>query len=57
MVLGNRTSPKTPLGVFRMAALLVIAAFIGATAGLIWQSLDWFSEPEEEVLTAEGAAG
>ncbi len=52
MPLGNPSGRKTSLGVFAMAIALVLAAFIGAVTGLIWQSSGWFSEePEEEVLT------
>ena len=51
MALGNPSPRKTPLGVFRMLIALVTAAVIGAAAGVIWQSVDWFDEaPEEEVL-------
>lgn len=56
MALGNPAPKKTPLGVFSMLLALVIAAFLGAAAGLIWQSVDWFDDvPEEEVLVREGA--
>ncbi|AKQ41416.2 hypothetical protein CP97_04275 [Aurantiacibacter atlanticus] len=52
MALGNPQGKKAPLGVFVMLIALVVAAFLGAAAGLIWQGSDWFSEePEEEVLT------
>ena len=37
-----------------MLAALVVSAFIGAAAGLVWQSTGWFAEePEHEVVTAE----
>ncbi|MDE1467201.1 hypothetical protein [Aurantiacibacter sp. D1-12] len=56
MALGNPAPKKAPLGVFFMLLALVTAAFFGAAAGLIWQSVDWFDEvPEEEVLVSEGA--
>ncbi len=58
MAIGNPKRPKARLGVFIMAIALVLAAFIGAVAGLIWQSSDWFSDdPEEQVLTNESAPG
>lgn len=54
MPLGNSTGRKSPLGVLPMALALMLSAFVGAVAGLIWQSSDWFSEePEEQVLTRE----
>lgn len=37
-----------------MLVALVLAAFIGAAAGLIWQSAGWFDdEPEHEIVTAD----
>lgn len=54
MALGKPTRSKPPLNVLAMLAALVLAAFLGAAAGLVWQSADWFSEdPEDEVLTDE----
>ena len=39
-----------PLGVFRMAIGLVVAAFMGAALGLVWQSSGLGDpDPEEEV--------
>lgn len=56
MAIGRPQRRKVPLGVFGMAMALTVAAFIGAVAGLLWQSADWFDEePEEEVLTVEQA--
>lgn len=56
MAIGNPKRAKAPLGVIIMAIALVLAAFLGAAAGLIWQSADWFSEePEDEVLTKQRA--
>ena len=56
MAIGNPNPKRPPMGVFVMAMALVIAAFLGAAAGLVWQSADWFSEdPEEEVVTREQA--
>ena len=53
MAFGNSGKRKAPLGVFLMLAALVLAAFIGAAAGLIWQSAGWFAdEPENEIVTA-----
>jgi len=52
MAFGNPIRAKARLGVIIMAFALVLAAFLGAAAGLIWQSADWLSDnPEEEVLT------
>ncbi len=54
MAIGSPKRKKAPLGVFVMIIALVLAAFFGAAAGLIWQSSDWLSEaPEEEVLTKQ----
>lgn len=54
MAFGNPKRAKAKLGVVIMALALALAAFLGAAAGLIWQSSDWFSdEPEEEVLTGQ----
>lgn len=56
MALGNPHRTKAPLGVPLMVIALVLAAFLGAAAGLVWQGSDWFSDaPEEEVLTNEKA--
>lgn len=57
MAFGNPKRAKAKLGVVIMALALALAAFLGAAAGLIWQSSDWFSdEPEEEVLTGQETA-
>lgn len=54
MALGAQGRRKAPLGVIAMLLGLVIAAFLGAAAGLIWQSSDGFDEDaKEEVVTAE----
>lgn len=54
MALGNPQNRKTPLGVLVMLAALVLAAFLGASAGLIWEKSGWFSgEVEEEIVTRE----
>ena len=54
MPFGNTRKRKAPLGVLIMIVALVLAAFIGAAAGLIWQSAGGFDEdPEHEVVTAE----
>ena len=53
MALGTPSRRKSPLGVFAMLVALVVSAFLGAAAGLVWQSQDWFDdEAEEEVVTA-----
>ena len=44
-----RTRP--PLGVFRMALALVIAAFLGAALGLVWQS-SGLGDPDGDVPEA-----
>ncbi|QZH76041.1 MAG: hypothetical protein JY451_05630 [Erythrobacter sp.] len=57
MALGKPARVRPPLNVLAMLTALVLAAFLGAAAGLVWQSADWFSEePEEEVLTGEAGA-
>ena len=52
LALGTPKRAKARLGVIIMAFALVLASFLGAAAGLIWQNADVFSEDtEEEVLT------
>ena len=54
MAIGKPGRKRAPLGVFLMLAALVVAAFIGATAGLVWQSSGWFDEDDpREVVTVE----
>lgn len=56
MALGRSGRPKQPLHVMAMLLALVVAAFVGAAAGLVWQGQDWFDdEMEEEVVTANKA--
>ena len=56
MALGSPPRKKAPLRVFAMVIALVIAAFVGAAAGLVWQSQDWFqTDAEEEVVTKNKA--
>lgn len=44
------------MGVLAMLSALVIAAFLGAAVGLVWQSANWFAEePEDEVVSREQA--
>lgn len=58
MALGNPGPNQKPLGIWIMAAALVISAFLGASIGLVWQSSDWLSQdPEEDVLTRQKAPG
>ncbi len=58
MSLGNPQKHKAPLGVLVMLAALVLAAFLGASAGLIWEKSGWFSDDvEEEVVTREQPGG
>lgn len=54
MSLGNPQKSKTPLGVLVMLAALVLAAILGASAGLIWEKSGWFAgDVEEEIVTRE----
>lgn len=57
-MLGRPGRPRDPIGVLVMLVALVVAAFVGATAGLIWQSADGFGDepPADEVLTTETAS-
>lgn len=58
MAIGNPRTRSAPLGVLLMLAALVIAAFLGAAAGLVWQNSDWFADdPEHEIVTAETPGG
>lgn len=58
MALGTPQKRKSPLGVWAMLFALVISAFLGAAAGLVWQGVDWFDEePEEEVLVQDTQGG
>ncbi|WP_162925216.1 hypothetical protein [Aurantiacibacter odishensis] len=54
MAIGSPRKRSASLNVLAMLIALAVSAFIGATAGLIWQSAGWFEdEPEHEVVTAE----
>ncbi|WAT16747.1 hypothetical protein OZN62_07275 [Aurantiacibacter sp. MUD11] len=54
MALGTPQKRKTPLGVLVMLSALVVAAFLGAAVGLVWQKSGWFDEEiEDEVLTVD----
>ncbi len=58
MSLGSPSRRSAPLGVARMALALVLAAFLGAALGLVWQDSglgDAQEEEQEEVLTSEAA--
>ncbi|MEL1249209.1 hypothetical protein [Aurantiacibacter gilvus] len=58
MSLGSPQKHKTRLGVLVMLAALVLAAFLGASAGLIWEKSGWFSdEVEDEIVTREQPGG
>lgn len=58
LALGNPQNRKTSLGVLVMLAALVLAAFLGASAGLIWEKSGWFSDDvEDEIVTREQPAG
>ena len=52
MALTKPTRTSTPLGVVFIASGLVVAAFLGAGMGLIWQSSGIGAE-DEETLTVE----
>ena len=57
MAIGSPGRPKARLGVFPMAIALVVAAFLGASLGLVWQSTGLGEDSEgEEVLTGDGDA-
>ncbi|MGB3795078.1 MAG: hypothetical protein WA957_02105 [Alteraurantiacibacter sp.] len=37
-----------------MMAALILSAFVGASAGLVWQASDWFTgDQPNEVVTVE----
>lgn len=58
MTIGDPGKGKPSLGVMRILAALVFAAFLGAAAGLIWQNATWFDEePEHEIVTAQTPGG
>jgi len=58
MPFGNPRKRTAPLGVLIMLAALVLSAFVGAAAGLVWQSTSWSDEePEHEIVTAETPGG
>ncbi len=41
-----------------MLAALVLAAFLGAAVGLVWQNSSWFDDDSEhEIVTAETPNG
>lgn len=50
-VLGRAGEPKAVFGVWRMAAALALAAFLGGALGLVWQSAG-FGEDDAEGATA-----
>ncbi|HEY6814867.1 MAG TPA: hypothetical protein VI168_04940 [Croceibacterium sp.] len=52
MALGHSGRPNEPLYVVPMALALVLAAFLGAALGLVWQSAG-FGEEEEVAPVAE----
>lgn len=58
MAFGNPKKKSTSLGVVWMLAALMLAAFLGASIGLVWQGSSWFSDdPEHEIVTAETPGG
>jgi hypothetical protein len=48
MVLRRQGEPGPQIGVWRMALALVVAAFLGGAAGLIWQSAGFGDDAEED---------
>ena len=54
LALGGPDKKSAPLRVFMMAAALVIAAFLGAALGLVWQSSGADEDEQaQDVLTVE----
>lgn len=47
MLLGAPGRPREKLGVFIMALALVLASFLGAALGLVWQSTSFFDDDVE----------
>ena len=47
MALGTPVRPREPLRVWLMLAALVLAAFLGAAAGLVWQRFFADETPQE----------
>ena len=62
MAIGERRKARQPLHVWAMAAALVVAAFLGASLGLVWQtsglgdSDEDMPEQTEEAAEAEAEA-
>ncbi len=52
MTLGSPNRRNDPLYVGRMALALVLAAFLGAALGLVWQSAGFGSSDEEPEAAA-----
>ena len=58
MAFGNPRTRRASLGVGWMLAALVLAAFLGAAVGLVWQNSSWLvDDPEHEIVTAETPGG
>ncbi len=58
MAFGSPRRKTGSLNVFFMLVALVIAAFLGAAAGLIWQNSGWFTDGTvEEEVVMEDVAG
>jgi hypothetical protein len=58
MAFGNPGRKSASLHVGWMLAALVIAAFLGASLGLVWLNSNWLSEDEEhEIVTSETPSG
>lgn len=58
MAFGSPRKRSASLRVGLMLIALVIAAFLGAAVGLVWQQSGWFAEEEtDEVVTVEAPSG
>lgn len=58
MAFGRPRKRSASLRVGLMLVALVIAAFLGAAVGLVWQQSGWFDEEEgDEVVAAENPGG
>jgi len=54
MTLGSSGRRSDPLHVVPMALALVLAAFLGAALGLVWQSVGFGGGEEEAAPAGEG---
>ena len=56
MAIGERRKARQPLHVWAMAAALVVAAFLGASLGLVWQTSGLGDSDEDTPEQTEEAA-